>query len=63
VSLSPVCRTEKYAEGEQLGWDKFQALADKVSLPVYALGGIRRSDSDTARFHGGHGIAGIKTFL
>lgn len=63
VSLSPVCRTEKYAEGEQLGWDKFQALADKVSLPVYALGGIRRGDSDKARFHGGHGIAGIKTFL
>ena len=63
VSLSPVCRTEKYAGGEQLGWDEFQALADGVSLPVYALGGIQRSDQDKARFYGAHGIAGIKTFL
>ncbi len=63
VSLSPICRTEKYAESELLGWDEFQALADKVSLPVYALGGIQRSDRDKARFYGGHGITGIRTFL
>ena len=63
VSLSPVCRTEKYAAGEQLSWDGFRALADKVSLPVYALGGIQRADRDKARLYGAHGIAGIKTFL
>ena len=63
VSLSPVCSTEKYQQGKQLGWHKFQALADEVSLPVYALGGIQRPDGEKALRHGGCGIAGIRTFL
>lgn len=63
VSLSPVASTAKYDAGEQLGWDQFQLLANKVSLPVYALGGMRRADGEQVLLHDGFGISGIRTFL
>ncbi len=61
--LSPVSTTAKVHDtGQVLGWDGFQALSDQVSLPVYALGGLRRNELGLARRFGAHGIAGIRAF-
>ena len=61
--LSPVAITAKLSRTEAvLGWEKFMSLSDQVSLPVYALGGLKRSDMAVARDHGAHGLAGIRAF-
>ncbi len=63
VYLSPVCYTNKYGSDKELGWSSFQALADQVSVPVYGLGGLGRSDLKQARQRGAFGIAGISAYL
>jgi 8-oxo-dGTP diphosphatase len=40
-----------------LGWDKFAEYAAGATIPVYALGGLKRGDMQTAWQHGAHGIA------
>ena len=61
--LSPVCATGKYQAWQLLGWDGFKRLADQVSLPVYALGGMRPEQAPQARTHGAFGVAGMRNFL
>ena len=39
--LSPVAATASHPDVVPLGWDKFRALCGSVSLPIYALGGMR----------------------
>jgi 8-oxo-dGTP diphosphatase len=39
-----------------LGWAKFSRLVAGYPLPVYALGGLRRTDLEAAWQSGGHGI-------
>lgn len=55
--LAPVLPTLSHPEFLTLGWRKFAALVRNCSIPVYALGGLRREDLTTAWEHGGHGIA------
>lgn len=57
--LSPVARTASHPELAPMGWHKFSQLCGQVNLPVYALGGMTRSDLPAARKHGARGIAGI----
>ena len=45
-----------------LGWEKFRNLANEVKIPVYALGGMRLNDLETAQANGAAGIAGIRMF-
>lgn len=54
--LSPVRKPSGKA-GTPLGWDRFSGMAGGVAVPVYALGGMKLSDLDTARRHGAQGIA------
>ena len=54
--LSPV-RQPTGKAGIPLGWDRFSGMARRVSVPVYALGGMKLSDLDKARRHGAQGIA------
>jgi len=61
--LSPVAPTAKYEGQDVLGWQEFEALAATVSLPVYALGGVRRVDLGRARAAGAFGIGGIGDYL
>ena len=61
--LSPVLPTAKYASAEPLGWHRFRRLADSVSLPVYALGGLSPEQTQHARNHGAFGVAGISQFV
>jgi len=60
--LSPVRRTKSHPDRSPLGWDRFHALVDPATLPVYALGGLRPDDLDEAIGHGAQGIAAISAF-
>ena len=60
--LSPVAATGKHTPGEWLGWRGFRRLADQVSLPVFALGGLHPAQAMLARGHGAFGLAGVRNF-
>ena len=57
VVLSPVRSTESHPEIDAIGWDNFSALAQKTSLPVYALGGMTLPDLPIALSYGARGVA------
>lgn len=57
VVLGPVLPTASHPETSGIGWAQFSRLIEHSPLPVYALGGLRPEMLDTARSHGGHGIA------
>ena len=58
--LSPVLPTASHPGEPTLGWAAFSQLAAQSPIPVYALGGVNWPDVDTAREHGGHGIAMLR---
>lgn len=58
--LGPVRPTATHPGAPTLGWDGFATLREGVSLPLYALGGMKPADIDTARRHGAQGIAAIR---
>ena len=60
VVLSPVAATPAHAQAVLLGWKRFEALVEEVSLPVFALGGMRPEQLETAWLHGGQGIAAMR---
>ena len=43
-----------------LGWERFAELARGATIPVYAIGGLRRADLDHAWRAGAHGVAMIR---
>jgi len=43
-----------------LGWDGFGRIAEKASIPVYAIGGLTRADLQDAWRAGAHGLAMIR---
>ncbi|MBU0689441.1 MAG: Nudix family hydrolase [Gammaproteobacteria bacterium] len=55
--LSPVLPTLSHPGALHLGWDRFAAIADETTIPVYALGGLKQEDIQAAWLHGAHGIA------
>ena len=57
VVLSPVKSTLSHPEADPLGWQKFAALAENCTLPVYALGGMALSDLPLALSHSARGVA------
>jgi len=59
VVLGPVMATPSHPGAQTLGWPGFAALARGASIPVYAIGGMRSGDLETARRHGAHGLAMI----
>ena len=56
VVLGPVAPTPTHPGAAGLGWARFAALLKDYALPVYALGGLRSADLETAWRHGAHGI-------
>ena len=62
VVLAPVLETSTHPNTKTLGWNNFSGLVEKCNLPVYALGGLKKSDLETAQHFGAQGIAGISTF-
>lgn len=62
ICLSPVAPTTSHPEAAVLGWDTFAALVKQAGTPVFALGGMKVSDIDRVKQHGGQGIAAISCF-
>ncbi len=62
VVLSPVQKTSSHPDMKPIGWDKFSALTEKISVPVYALGGVSEADLYVAQEHGAQGVAAISAF-
>ena len=58
--LGPVLRTSTHADAEPIGWPRFAALRENVSLPIYAIGGMKPAQVPIARRHGAQGIAAIR---
>jgi 8-oxo-dGTP diphosphatase len=58
--LGPVRATASHPQGEPIDWTGFARLREAVSLPIYALGGMRGEDIEIARRHGAQGIAAIR---
>ena len=57
--LGPLRETLSHPGANCLGWERFAQLLENLSLPVYALGGMRREDMAEAQQAGAHGIAAI----
>ncbi|KFL35906.1 hypothetical protein N788_06430 [Arenimonas donghaensis DSM 18148 = HO3-R19] len=60
--LGPLRATGSHPEAAPMGWERFSRLREAVSLPIYAIGGLRPADVATARRHGAQGVAGIRAF-
>jgi len=55
--LGPVLPTPSHPGAAGIGWDRFAALLPDCTLPVYALGGLKLADLETAQALGAHGIS------
>ena len=62
VVLSPVQITASHPEMLPLGWQKFSKMVEKISVPVYALGGVSENDMDVSWSHGAQGVAAISAY-
>ena len=58
--LGPVKTTPSHQGVKTLGWEGFAALASGASIPLYAIGGLARSDLEDAWRAGAHGLAMIR---
>lgn len=64
VTFGPVYFTpSKAAYGEPVGIDKLKEVAKAVSIPIYALGGIKRDNIEEALSVGAHGVAVISAIM
>jgi len=64
VVLGPVYDTpSKRALGHPLGWSEIRSAADRVSVPIFAIGGMRSDRIAEALRHGARGIAVISALL
>ncbi len=57
VVLGPIKPTQSHLDAKILGWNNAAKLIEDYSLPVYALGGMQKSDGETAWINGFHGLA------
>lgn len=57
--LGPVKATPSHPGAALLGFEGFARIARGASLPVYAIGGLRRRDLEAAWRAGAHGVAMI----
>ena len=63
--LSPVKHklSEHHLITKGMGWESFHDLAKDFDFPIYALGGMKFEDLQTAKDYGATGIAGISMFV
>lgn len=60
--LGAVKETPSHVGQAGLGWAAFQSAVSQTRLPVYAIGGLKPADLETAMAHGAHGIAMLSQF-
>jgi 8-oxo-dGTP diphosphatase len=61
LCLGPVQESTTHPGATPLGWPAFAAMVSITTVPVYAIGGLGPKDLETARSHGAHGIAAIRS--
>ncbi|RMA97294.1 thiamine phosphate synthase [Hydrogenothermus marinus] len=61
IIFSPIFYVE--GKGKPQGIKKLKEVVERVNIPVYALGGINKSNINQVLDTGVYGIAGIRTFL
>lgn len=59
IVLSPVQATRSHPDASPLGWKKFSEMIAPVNIPVYALGGVSKDDTEKAWSAGAQGIAAV----
>lgn len=57
VTLSPVAETLSHPGADVIGWEVFAAMVNIMTVPVYALGGMKLLDLPKALSSGARGIA------
>lgn len=62
ILLSPVKETSSHPGISGIGWSVFSELVKEIPVPVFALGGMKPVDIETAKLAGGQGIAAISGF-
>ena len=62
VVLGPVAATRSHPGRVGMGWTELSSLREQVSIPIYAIGGMKPIDIELARRHGAQGVAGIGAF-
>jgi len=60
--LSSIKETQSHPSIKLLGWQQFEHLVAQVNIPVYALGGLNKSDFNQLVALGAQGISGISLF-
>ena len=60
VVLGPVMPTASHPGRAAMGWKVLAGMIENYPLPVFALGGLRPADMESARLAGAHGIAAIR---
>ncbi|NPB06856.1 MAG: thiamine phosphate synthase [Aquificae bacterium] len=63
VTFSPVFRTASHPEAEPKGLEELKRVAEALSVPVYALGGVTAGRVRDCLEAGAYGVAGIGLFL
>lgn len=58
--LGSVQPTATHPDIPPIGWERFESLTQGAALPVFALGGMRPGDLQTAWSRGAHGIAMLR---
>lgn len=60
--IGPVLNTATHPGEGSLGWAGLRELTADASLPVYAIGGLKRDHLAEVRALGAFGVAGIRTY-
>lgn len=63
VVLGPVLETASHPGVTGIGWERFAQLNQQAGMPVFALGGQSAATLPVALSVGGHGVAGIRTWV
>ena len=64
ITFGPIHATpSKRKMGVPLGFEPLKKVCRSVKIPVYALGGLTRTDLLKIKKTGSHGVAGIRTFI
>ncbi len=63
ITLGPLFRTSSHPSAKPLGTMKFREIAQKVNIPIYALGGVTWDRVRLCYKNGAYGVAGITMFL
>ncbi len=59
--VGPLKPTPTHPDAAGMGWQAFAALRERVSLPLYAIGGLGPAELAEARSYGAQGIAAIRS--